>query len=153
MAKLAPKPEAFCRAYIETGNASQAYRDAGYKAGNDAAVAAGASRLLRGVKVQARIAELQSGHRKRHDITIDSLTQMLVEDRQLAHKEGEPNAAINAVLAMAKLHGLIVDRKNVAVDANHKHHHTTEPLSESSQWLAKLLGSGADSEISQSRPH
>jgi hypothetical protein len=52
--------------------------------------------------------------------------------------------------ALPKMYG---EKTEVNVNADHKHHHTTEPLSESSQWLAKLLGSGADSEISQSRPH
>jgi hypothetical protein len=38
------------------------------------------------------------------------------------------------------------DKGEVNVIADHQHHHTVEPLSESAQWLAKLLGVGADSQ-------
>jgi phage terminase small subunit len=148
--KLTPKQEAFAKAYIETGNASEAYRRA-YNAGKmkDQAVHVKASELLKHGKVAGRVAELQAAHQKRHEITVDSLTDMLKEDRELARREGEANAAINAVLAIAKLHGLIIDSKNVNLNANHKHHHTAEPLSESAHWLAKLLGAGADSAAAQ----
>ena len=46
-----------------------------------------------------------------------------------------------------------VTTSTVNVSADHKHHHTAEPLSESAQWLTKLLGSGADSEIQKPRTH
>lgn len=153
--KLTLKQEAFAKAYIETGNASEAYRRA-YNVSSGTkpnTVEKRACELLKHGKVAGRIADLQSAHQKRHDITVDSLTLMLMEDRVLARQEGEANAAINAVLAIAKLHGLVIDSKNVNLNANHKHHHTAEPLSESAHWLAKLLGAGADSEIAQPRPH
>lgn len=155
MAKLTPKQEAFCRAYLETGNASEAYRRS-YDVAPDCkpnTIEKRACELLKNGKVAGRVAQLQEGHQKRHEITVDSLTEMLKEDRALAHKEGEPNAAINAVLAMAKLHGLIVDKKNVNVDANHQHHHAVEPLSESAHWLERVLGSGADQPVKGALPN
>lgn len=155
MTKLTLKQEAFAQAYIETGVASEAYRRAynvspGTKPNT---VEKRACELLKHGKVAGRIADLQSAHQKRHEITVDSLTEMLKADRELARKEGEANAAINAVLAIAKLHGLLIDSKNVNLNANHKHHHSAEPLSESAQWLAKLLGAGSDSEAPRSLPH
>jgi hypothetical protein len=39
------------------------------------------------------------------------------------------------------------------VNAHHKHHHTVEPLSDSAEWLAKLLGTGAGSQTSQPLSH
>ena len=153
-AKLTLKQEAFCRSYIETGNASEAYRRAyNAKQMSSAAIEVEASRLLANPKVALRVTGLQETHQRRHEITLDSLTEMLKADRELARQEGEANAAINAVLALAKLHGLIVDKKNVAINADHKHHHTAEPLSESADWLAKLLGSGADSEAEEPVSH
>ena len=150
MSKLTVKQEAFAKAYIETGNASEAYRRS-YNAAKmkPDAIHVNASKLLANAKVALRVQELQAAHQKRHDITVDSLTEMLKEDRQLARTQGEPGAAINAVLAIAKLHGLLIDSKNVNLNANHKHHHTAEPLSESALWLARLLGAGADSKASQ----
>ena len=56
------------------------------------------------------LAELQAEHRARHNITIDSLTTDLENDRQLAHTEGQAGAAVSATLGKAKLHGLLKDK-------------------------------------------
>lgn len=57
---LTPKQEAFCLAYLETGNASEAYRRA-YSAQNmkPESVAVAASRALSNAKVALRISELR----------------------------------------------------------------------------------------------
>ncbi len=80
MAELTPDQEAFCQAYVETSNASEAYRRAfprsqGWK---PTAVWPEASRLLNSPKVSARIEELLSDARKRHDVTMDKLTAELM---------------------------------------------------------------------------
>jgi phage terminase small subunit len=76
MAKLTPKQEAFCKAYIETGNASEAYRRS-YNAKNfsENALAVQASKTLKHPKVALRIAELQASHQKRHEVTVDRIVQ------------------------------------------------------------------------------
>lgn len=50
--------ERFCQLYARDGNASAAYRGAGYHPKTDNACWASAAQLLRNPKVQARIAEL-----------------------------------------------------------------------------------------------
>ena len=55
---LSVKQEMFCLEYAKSGNARQAYRNAGYKCNSDEAIDANASRLLRNDKVQERLAEL-----------------------------------------------------------------------------------------------
>lgn len=62
MSRLTPKQEAFALAYIKTGNASEAYRQAGYTTQTMAAktVNEAASRLLKNSKVAARIEELRA---------------------------------------------------------------------------------------------
>lgn len=50
--------EAFCLHYAKTGNATEAYKKAGYKANTDRAVYSNANRLLKNDKVQARLKEL-----------------------------------------------------------------------------------------------
>jgi hypothetical protein len=45
------------------------------------------------------------------------------------------------------------EKSEVNVNADHKHHHAVEPLSESAHWLEKLLGGGTDSEAPKSLPH
>ncbi|QSL90505.1 terminase small subunit [Pseudomonas atacamensis] len=59
---LDPRQAKFCDLYLVSYNATQAYRDAGYRCKNDNAAAAGASRLLKKVKdhpyMRARQAEM-----------------------------------------------------------------------------------------------
>lgn len=52
------KQEAFCLHYAKTGNATESYKQAGYKAKTEGALYAAANRLLKNVKVQARLKEL-----------------------------------------------------------------------------------------------
>ena len=144
--KLTPKQEAFCLAYIELGNASEAYRrcyDVSETTQNEV-IWVKACELLKNGKVAVRVLQLKEEHAKRHAITVDSLTDMLKDDRLLAHKEGEPNAAVNAVLAIAKLHGLVVEKKNVTSD--NRHTHAAEPLSPFAEFLAGAAGLGTKGE-------
>ena len=55
--KLTIKQRAFADYYIELGNATEAYKRAGYKVSNDNVAAANAIRLLRNDKVKAHIDE------------------------------------------------------------------------------------------------
>lgn len=52
------KHENFCLHYSKTGNATESYKKAGYKAKTEAGINASASQLLKNPKVQARLAEL-----------------------------------------------------------------------------------------------
>lgn len=58
MVELPIMQETFCLEYAASGNATDAYKKAGYKAKNDNVAAAAAARLLRTVKVQLRLQEL-----------------------------------------------------------------------------------------------
>jgi len=110
---LTPKQEAFARAYIETGNASQAYRDC-YDVGENTkpeTVWRKAQELLANGMVTARVAELQNRSLKRHDITIDSLTDRFEAARELAMDTAQPGAAVQATNGLAKVHGLLVERR------------------------------------------
>jgi phage terminase small subunit len=75
---LTVKQERFATAYIETGNASEAYRQA-YDAGsmNDNTIGKAANELLKNPKVAERIDELRSEHRERHKITVDRISEEL----------------------------------------------------------------------------
>lgn len=50
--------ENFCLHYAETANATESYRNAGYKAKTENAISANATRLLKNDKVQQRLREL-----------------------------------------------------------------------------------------------
>lgn len=121
---MTPKQEEFARKYVETGCASTAYRAAyNCKAASDKTVHENACKLLRNTKVAPRIAQLQAGHQKRHEITVDKLTDMAVKAYDLAMKDDvqTPSAAVSAVQVLGKLHGLIIDKtKNEHTGADGK---------------------------------
>ena len=111
---MTPKQEAFARAYVETGNASEAYRRA-YDAQRmkNEAIAVNACKLLKDAKVALMVERLQLKHQKRHEITVDSITEMLKADRELARQNAQSGAAVTAAMGLAKLHGLIVEKREV----------------------------------------
>ncbi len=77
---LSPKQESFCLAYIETANASEAYRRS-YDAGKmkPSTINENASRLLARDAIRARLEELRAGHRKRHEVTVDRIVAELAK--------------------------------------------------------------------------
>ena len=111
---MTPKQEAFARAYVETGNASEAYRKA-YDAENmsDPVIWNRASELLKHGGVTVRVQQLQAKHQKRHEITVDTITEMLKADRDLARQNAQTGAAVSASMGLAKLHGLVVEKREV----------------------------------------
>jgi phage terminase small subunit len=111
---LTPKQDEFARAYVESGNAAEAYRRA-YNAEKTKpnVVHVKASELLANGKVAVRVQQLLERAQRRHDVTIDSVTEELEEARKLALTEKQSSAAVSASLGKAKLHGLIVDKSEV----------------------------------------
>lgn len=109
---LDPVREKFTQQYHALGNASEAYRVANPKSRKwkPETVHVKACNMLKEDKVQARLHELQAASAEKHGITIESLTLMLKEDRQLARDKEQASAAVSAVMGLAKIHGLIVDK-------------------------------------------
>lgn len=60
VALLNPKQEAFCLHYAKTGNATEAYKVAGYNSKSDNAAGASARRLLLNGKIKSRLQELSA---------------------------------------------------------------------------------------------
>ena len=79
---LTPKQELFAHKYLETGNASEAYR-LSYAAGNmkPASVHRSAAALLANPKIASRLADLKGRQLKRHEVTVD---RVLAEYGKLA---------------------------------------------------------------------
>lgn len=112
---LTPKQEAFAMVYVETGNASEAYRTA-YDVSENTSVNSinvEASRLKHTPKITLRILELQELALERHSITVDSLTDELEQARLTASEAGQASAMVAASMGKAKLHGLLTDRAEV----------------------------------------
>lgn len=112
---LTGKQEKFAQAFVETGDASEAFRRA-YDASNMNAnsVNRKAHEAKNHVKISARIDQLRSKVAKRHDITVDTLLAKLdaVYDAAMDTGPGESPrpaqaaAATGAIMAQAKLLGL-----------------------------------------------
>lgn len=80
MSKLTDKQERFCQLYIETADASEAYRGAyDAKRMKPNTVNRKASELKKQPQIDARIKELQGEHRQRHDVTVDFVVGVVVE--------------------------------------------------------------------------
>lgn len=114
MAKLTPKREAFALAYVETSNASEAYRRAfGVSEERSEWVKIEASRLLRDPNVALTVAAIRTERRNQAAVTAASLTEELEEARALAVQEKQTAAAVSATMGKAKINGLIVDKKEL----------------------------------------
>ena len=106
--KLTGKQEAFSLAFIETGNAAEAYRRAYDVApdANDSWIYVEACQLLDHPKIAIRIAELNAQAASLSIYTRNAALEELEEARILAHKEGQAGAAVSSVSAKMKLFGL-----------------------------------------------
>ena len=114
--RFSQKMENFCLAYIETGNASEAYRRS-YDVSSMAEQTAAreAWNLLQRPQIEARIAELREAVMQRNEITVDTLLAELEEARRAALEAETPqtSAAVSATMGKAKLLGL--DKKIVEI--------------------------------------
>ena len=114
MAGLTQKQEAFALAYIQTGNASEAYRTA-YDTSKmtEKSVNENASKMLRHIKVAPRIAELRAPAIKKAELTLEKHLDDLLRLRNMAAKDEKWSAAIQAEIARGKAAGLHVERHEV----------------------------------------
>lgn len=115
-AKLTQKQEAACQAYIECkGNQSEAYRQA-YDAENmkPESVWVEACKVFASPNVAQRVIALQKDHAERHNVTVDTITKELEENRAVGLAEGQSAAMTAATMGKAKIHGLVTDKKELA---------------------------------------
>ena len=109
---LTAKQEAFALAYVETGNAAEAYRRA-YDVRSQtqhSTIYSAASRLMADPKIAARVNELQE---QAVELALYSKKQALEEyetARAGAMEDGQFGAAVSAVTGKAKLFGFHSDR-------------------------------------------
>lgn len=112
---MTPKQEAFARAYVETGNASEAYRQC-YSAEKMSAQVVNneASKLLQHHEITVRVQELQAAAQKRSAITVDYITDMLVRAAKKAEEEAKgASALVSAAMGLGKLHGHITEKREI----------------------------------------
>jgi phage terminase small subunit len=134
---LTQRQEAFCLAFIETGNASEAYRRA-YKPKRMSAksIHEKASHILAEDKVQARVAELREAAAKSAGLTLEVHLAKLAELRDQAAAAEVYDAAIRAERHRGEASGFYPTGK--AISVNFPLPSKSEPVSETAQWVADL---------------
>jgi len=115
-----PRHERFAQALARGIEAQEAYKSAGFKAHTS-----NPYRLAQKSGIRARVSELLAKTQaieerataraiERTAISRERVIEMLLEDRELARKEGQAAAAVSATkLIGMELHRMFVDRKEV----------------------------------------
>lgn len=109
---LTPKQEAFCLAYIETGNASESYRRAYLPAPTvkEASINRLAKKLIDNVKIVSRVEELRKPIREKACLTLEDHLSTLQRLRDKAESAEQFTAAITAETNRGKASGLYVEK-------------------------------------------
>ncbi len=108
MADLTPKQEAFALAFLETGNAAEAYRRA-YDVAPDAKdgwLYVEACQLLDNPKVALRLKDLREQAERLSIFNLSAAMDEFEQARKLAMTEKNPSAAVAATTGKVKLFGL-----------------------------------------------
>ena len=108
---LTPKQEAFCLAYVGGLNASDSYRKC-YNAGGmtPKSINEKSCELLASVKVASRVDALREMMATRSLVTMESLTKEIEEAYEMAKETRQASVMIQASIAKAKLHGMVVEK-------------------------------------------
>jgi phage terminase small subunit len=121
---LTIKQDKFCRAFVgpAEGNASEAYRTA-YNTQNCsmATINRSAKELLDNPKIAARVEQLKAEYAAQNAVTIEEITAGLRRAAESAAAAGQHSAATQALLGLAKLSGLLVEKRQVSVDDAREH--------------------------------
>jgi hypothetical protein len=116
--KLTAKQERFVLLVVKGEAHSTAYEQAGYACSTKEIAAVNASKLLKTANVAGRIAELQQALTVRTVISLEGLTADLLDIKTKALAAGSFGPAAACVVAVARLHGFMVDKAELTV--NHR---------------------------------
>jgi phage terminase small subunit len=127
--RLAPKQQAFVQALLKGATYAQAYKKAGFPGGramSDQVATSNGSRLLKSnADIQGAMKVMREELRERAMLEACDLIEMLQNTRRIAEAADPPqaSAAVAAIMGMAKLLGIAVDRSEA-----HVIHHKPAPL-------------------------
>lgn len=127
---LTPKQEAFCMAYAGEckGNATEAYKKAGYNVKNDKTAGVNATRLLGNARVQARLAEIDKKIESNKIMDVSEMQERLTAiarqeatetDYTIDGKEFQRRAgfreSLKAIELLGKMKGAFYTRQEIDV--------------------------------------
>lgn len=142
MPGLTPKQEAFARKYVETGNASDAYRFA-YDASKMklATINRAAHDVVSNSKIAARVRELQDAQLAAVDVTASDITRVAWE---IANAEDASHGSrVSALALLAKRHHEFSDKHEIGADVRLQAMQAVATMS-TEQLLALVSGLDAD---------
>lgn len=141
---LNPQQEKFVRLLGTGSMTQQAAYEAAYGAGGKVAEV-NAARLLSNARFRSRLAEIQAENAYAAQVTVGYISQELRNVYQLAVADRQYGAATQAMLGLAKLHGMLVDRSEIRAEIVNKP--TLDPDAPQEMpledWAAKYSGNGA----------
>lgn len=103
------RQERFCIEFVRCGNATEAYKAAGYKPKSDNAAAVNASKLLRNTKMQEHITELRE---KMDSEKILDARQRRILLSEIAKAKGQD--AVRALDVLNKMDGMYINKTQLA---------------------------------------
>ena len=109
--KLTARQENFCLAYVKLGNATQAYKDAGYSSDKDNTCAVNSWKLLRNAKIAARIQELQAEVKNAKMMDIAERREVLANIAR--DSESTKQDVIKAIDTLNKMDGAYLNRTEI----------------------------------------
>ena len=119
---LTQKQQTFINIYLGNGeNATEAYKQSGYRVKNDNVAAPEASKLLRNPKVSQEITRLkahelalQAKKQEKLEVTQDWLITQLAQTVSDARTAGQHSVAMNSLVHMGRLLGIYVDKREIS---------------------------------------
>lgn len=111
--ELTPKQEHFAQCIAQGMSQSDAYRtacDVRPKTKPET-IWNRASKLMAEAKVSARVEELREAAKERTAVTVESLTETLKKAVEGCEADGDWKGLTQAVMAMGKLNGLVVEKR------------------------------------------
>jgi hypothetical protein len=142
--RLTPKQELFVAGYIETSNASEAYRRA-YNVKpttKDETIRVNAAKLLADTNVALRIRTLQERASTTVMLTRAWVLERLMRNADRGHDKDDLAASNKALELLGKTEEMqmFIERSNVTSD--NRHNHTAEPLSPFAEFIGAAIAAG-----------
>jgi len=138
---LTPKQTKFVEVYLETGNASEAYRQAyNVKSMNENTINRNAHSLLYNNKIATRLDEIKAKNAERTQVTLEYLTNRLIKAADMAEEQGKAGELGQNVQRVATLTGFWKENQQLTVENN-------TPESWAQEYLAKRSARKEDKEL------
>lgn len=113
--EMSPRHEKFCLEYAKSGNATEAYKLAGYQCQSDGATRASASQLLSNPNIQKRLQELAAEVKNASIANVAEIQEIL--SGMLRNKREKGAVRVQAAQTLLKVQGAFSNQGNLTTPA------------------------------------